>query len=163
MHRWRSVFLALVFTAFPALCHAGGKAGDAAAVSFHIETEGNENPKMVAPFDVGGQQRFFRRMPEVSMKDFSAFSPFPSDDGQTYGVVFQLKAAANRRLSAITQVNQGKMLIAQVNGRVVDAVIIDKPVNDGLIVIWKGITDAEIKQYDKVAPRIGAEDKKKKR
>jgi hypothetical protein len=43
----------------------------------------------------------------------------------------------------------------------VDGVIIDQSVKDGVLVVWNGIQEAEIKEYDKLAPRIG-EDKKKK-
>ena len=54
------------------------------------------------------------------------------------------------------------MEIFRVLTRFVDAVIIDKPVTDGYLIIWKGVTLEEINLYDKVAPRIGAEKKKKK-
>jgi hypothetical protein len=66
-------------------------------------------------------------------------------------------------LNAISLTQQGKILLAMANGRVVDGVIIDKPVDDGLIVIWKGFTDEEVKQFDEVLPRIGDEGKKKKK
>ena len=42
-----------------------------------------------------------------------------------------------------------------VNGRVVDAVLIDKQVDDGYMVIWKGIGKAEIDAFDAMVPRIG--------
>ena len=38
----------------------------------------------------------------------------------------------------VTNANQGRWMIAQVNGRVVDGVLIDKQIGDGFIVIWKG-------------------------
>jgi len=157
-----TTFLLLVFLSFTSVSHAGGKAGETANVSFHIETESSDNPKMIFPFQVAGQTRYFRRVPEVTAKDIAAFGPFPSDDGQTYGVAFRLKDNAKNRLAAISNTNQGKWLVAQVNGRFVDAVIIDKPVTDGYLIIWKGVTLEEINLYDKVAPRIGAEKKKKK-
>lgn len=141
---------------------AGGKAGENAVVSFHIETEHAENPKMVFSIEAGGKTRHFRRTPEISSKDFAAFRPFPSDDvANTYGIVFQLKNTAARRLTNIGNANQGRMLLAMANGRAVDMVMIDVPVDDGFIVIWKGITDAEIRMYEGKLPRIG-EDKKKR-
>ena len=142
---------------------AGGNADENPAVSFHIETEHAENPKMVFPVQTGGKTRYFRRMPELGMRDVAAFRPFPGDDdAATYGIVFQLRKAAGRRLSSITSANQGRMLLAMTNGRPVDMVEIDQPVDDGFIVIWKGITEADIRLYDDAVPRIGEDTNKKK-
>lgn len=135
---------------------SGGKAGETGMVTFHLETEAGENPKMVFSMMDGKKERFYRRMPEFTMKDFVAFSPFPSGEGDLFGLVFQLKDAARRRLNAMSMTYQGKWLLAQANGRVADGVLIDKPVDDGLLVIWKGITLEEVKMFDKVLPRMGA-------
>lgn len=153
--RWLGLFLLMgTVTVW-----AGGEK-KVAQVSFHIETEGTDNPKMIFPYDVMGQRRFFRRIPEISSKDLVAFTPFPADDQASYGVLFQLKNNARRRLAAITAVNQGKWLVCQAFGRIVDGVLVDEPVNDGAIVIWKGLTLEEIRELDTVMPRIG---EKKKR
>lgn len=142
---------------------AGGKADEDAVISFHLETEEGENPKMVFPVQAGGKTRYFRRVPEIGTRDIAAFRPFPGDDdANTYGILFQLKGISSRRLSSFSNANQGKMLLATANGRPVDMVKIDEPVDDGFIVIWKGITEAEIRLYDKSWPRIG-ESKKKRR
>ena len=37
---------------------------------------------------------------------------------------------------------------------------IDKPVSDGILVIWSGVTEQEVKLYDQIAPRIGEDPKK---
>ncbi len=133
-------------------------------VTFHLETDPTGvNPKLVFTQMDEGKQRFFLRSPEVTMKDITAFCPFPSGTGEEYGLVFQLKDPAKRRLNAVSIANQGKFLLSQANGRVVDGVWIDKPVNDGVLVIWKGITNNDIKLFDKVLPRIGAKDKAKKK
>lgn len=141
---------------------AGGKKEDKAAVSFHMETEATDNPKMIFPEMVNGQRRFFRRMPEAMIKDIVSFSPFVSDSGES-GIVFKLKDNAARRIAAITSVNQGRWMIAQVNGRVVDGLFIDKSVNDGVLVVWSGITPGDIAMLDESLPRIGQEGQKKKK
>lgn len=154
------IVLLLVWT--PAL-HAAGKKEDKATVSFHIETEATDNPKMIFPQLVNGQTRYFRRVPEAILKDVHSFSPFASDlGGGDYGLLLTLKGHAAKRLSAITTVNQGRWMISQVNGRVVDGVLIDKPVNDGRLVIWKGVTLADIALLDEELPRTGQEGKNKK-
>jgi len=141
---------------------ASGKKEIKTTLSFHLETEATDNPKMIFPQLANGETRYFRRMPEVTTKDVVSFSPFPSDVGEGYGMVFKLKPNVVNRLAAVTNANQGKWLIAQVNGRVVDGVLIDKQISDGFIVIWKGVTLEDVTLFDKDLPRINAEDKKKK-
>jgi hypothetical protein len=142
---------------------ASGKKGTKASVTLHIETEGTDNPKMIFPYIVAGQQRFFRRMPEIMTNDIEAFSPFPAEGGgDNYGVVFKLTNRAAKRFSAVTTANQGRWMFAMVNGRAVDVLLIDKPVNDGIIVAWKGITLADTTTLDDAKPRIGADGKEKK-
>ena len=137
---------------------AGGKADEKSAVSFHMETESTDNPKMIFPQQMpDGSTKYFRRVPDISTKDIKAMGPFPADDGTTYGVVFQLKSTPAKRYSAITNANKGKWIGARVNGRIVDGVIIDKGIDDGVIVIWQGVTLDDINALDKILPRIGQE------
>ncbi|MCU0797265.1 MAG: hypothetical protein MUF31_15175 [Akkermansiaceae bacterium] len=151
-----------VFLLFLLIClaglttaHAGGKRDQMAGIAFHLETEPGENPKMVFNQFVAGQQRVFRRTPEVSAKDIAAFKPFPSEDGEGFGLLLQLKAGAVNRIAGVTAANNGRWLIARVNGRIVDGVVIDKQITDGQLVIWKGVAPSEIKALDKILPRIG--------
>lgn len=155
-----AALMALVALAFAPLGQAGGKAGEMGMVTFHLETDGGDrDPKRVFSQNDDGTERFFTRSPEISMKDIVAFRPFPSGDGDQFGVVLQLNEAAKRRLNAISVANRGKFLLAQANGRVVDGVIIDKPVDDGMIVIWKGLIDQDVKLFDKALPRFGDDGK----
>ncbi len=165
MHRWMwfhpgmkfvtslLVLAALLSYAPPA--SAGGNKGKAAQISFHIETEETDNPKMMFPHQMFGKQRFFRRLPEISSSDLVAFNPFPAEDQASYGAVFQLKDTARRRLAAVTANNIGRWLVCQAFGRIVDGVLVDDPVDDGVIVVWQGLTLEEIAEIDKVMPRIG--------
>ena len=63
--------------------------------------------------------------------------------------------AVDRKLSEAAEI--------RVNGRVIDAVMIDKSIEDGYLIIWKGVTLGEINIYDKSVPRIGAKDAKGKK
>jgi hypothetical protein len=139
---------------------AGGKKDNNMAVTFHMETDNTQNPKMIFEREISGKKRYFSRTADFATKDIVAFSPFLADNKFDYGVVFQLRPAAAGRLENLTTANQGRMLLASVNGRIVDVVIIDKPVKDGLLVVWNGVQEAEIKECDKMAPRIGKEKKK---
>jgi hypothetical protein len=154
--------LMMLFAALSPAVHAGGKADKKASITVHLETENTENPKMIFQQEIGGSTRYFRRMPEVSTKDVIAFSPFPSEAGDQYGIVFQLKENVARRLSAITSSNQGRWLLTMINGRAVDGVLIDKQIDDGIIVAWKGLTMADIAVFDESLTRIGQDGRKKK-
>lgn len=155
-------FLSVLLIILPLLCPAAmanGKKTPPAAVSFHVEGNAQEGPKFVRKVQTVAGERYFRKVPEVGTDDIVAFSPFPADDNKTYGIVFQLSKRAAQRLHASTNLNQGKLLLALVNGQAVGVVKIDKPVTDGLLVIWSGIQQHEIKLYDKLAPRIGEDPK----
>jgi hypothetical protein len=161
--RRAALLMMLAFALTPAV-FASGKKEMKATVSFHMETEATDNPKMIFGQMAYGKTRYFRRMPEVTTKDVDSFSPFPSDaGGDDYGIVFILKENAAKRLSAITNVNSGRWMLAQINGRVVDGVLIDKQVDDGRLVIWKGATLADVSIFDEALPRIGQKGKKKKK
>ena len=149
--------LALVFLAGGVM--AGGNKGKKVDISFHIETEAFDNPKMIFPHDVMGKQRFFRRIPEVSSNDYIAFTPFPADDQASYGAILQLKDNVGRRLAAVTQSSSGKWLVCKAFGRIVDSVLIEDAVEDAVLVIWKGLTLEEIQQMDESIPRIGEKKK----
>lgn len=155
-------FVMLLVIALAPNVQASGKKEMKTSISFHMQTEATDNPKMIFPQLTNGKTLYFRRMPEITSKDIVGFSPFPSDVGDGYGVVFKLKGNAVNRFAASTNSNVGRWLIAQVNGRVVDGVMIDKEINDGFIIIWKGITLDDIKLFDKDLKRIGGDKPKKK-
>lgn len=160
--RFAAALMILLTVLSPAV-FAAGKAGNEASVSVHMETESTDNPKMIFPQEISGQTRYFRRIPEINTKDVVSFSPFPAEGGGDFGVVFKVKDNAARRLSAVTAANQGRWLVMMINGRVVDGVIIDKQVDDGVVVAWRGVNLADIAVLDDSLPRIGQEGQKKKK
>jgi hypothetical protein len=160
--RLAALFMIVSMMLAPAV-HASGKKESKISIMFHMETEGSDNPKMIFPQLANGQQRFFRRMPEFSTKDILSFSPFASQFDGDYGIIFKLKGSAANRLVAISNMNQGRWMVAQISGRVLDGVMIDKQIDDGVLVIWKGVTLEDIRLLDETFPRIGEEGKKKKK
>lgn len=155
----------LALAAFVPTALASGKKENKTQFSLHLETDAaTDNPKMVSKGNILGKERSFRRMPEVSTKDVLSFSPFPSDGGGgDYGVVFKFKPSVGNRLAAVTTANQGQYMLALLNGRLVDAVMVDKQVNDNKWVVWRGVTLQDIQLLDQEFPRIGEEGKKKKK
>jgi hypothetical protein len=153
--RLAALLMMLVLALSPSV-YASGKKQTKAILSFHMETESTDNPKMIFQQLANGKVRTFRRMPEVTTKDVQGFTPFPSEGGgDNYGMVIQLRDNAAKRLASITNINQGRWMITQANGRIVDGVLIDKQIDDGRLVIWKGLTLADIDFFDKTIPRIG--------
>ncbi len=157
-----AALLTVAVMAFSPTAFAGGKKENKLSVTFHLEADATDDPKMIAPQMANGKKRFFYRLPEISTKDIIAFSPFPADVGEGYGVVFRVKGNVANRLSALTNANVGRFMISQINGRVLDGFMIDKQVNDGCVVIWKGVTLAEVGMLDAEMPRFGAKEKKHK-
>lgn len=125
-----------------------------------MEAAQTDNPKMIFQQNTGGKMRAFSRVPDISTDDIDSFAPFPSDDGD-YGLMFVLTKPAKRRIEATTRVATGRYIVAKLNGRIVDAVKIDQPVEDGRLVIWKGATLADIAVLEESYPRIGQKKKKK--
>ncbi len=155
-------FLAYLIFLFPLMLtqvSANGKKGPVAAISFHVEGSQSEGPKFVRLVETLAGKRYFRKVPEISTHDIESFAPFPADDNKTYGLLLKLNKRAAQRLYVSTNQNRGKYLLATINGQAVGVVRIDKPVTDGMLVIWRGVKQNEIKLYDQLAPRIG-EDRK---
>ena len=134
---------------------AGSKKDEKLVLQFNLQGSASDGPKMSVPQEVAGARVFFRLSPEISTHDVESFRPFPADDGYSYGVLLKLKRTGAQRLAAVTNANQGKLLMARINGRALDVVEIDRTVNDGLLVIWQGVTLGEIALADKMMPRIG--------
>ncbi|GHC63391.1 hypothetical protein [Roseibacillus persicicus] len=134
---------------------AGSKKDEAMVVQFNLQGAETDGPKMSVPQEVLGMRVYFRLSPEISTRDIESFRPFPAADGYSYGVLFKLNRTGAQRLAALTNANQGKLLMSRVNGRPLDVVEIDSTVNDGYIVIWQGLTTREIGMADKMMPRIG--------
>lgn len=147
------------FLALPAASMAGGKKPPPVTVSFHLQGDAGEGKKLVFPFTTAGKTIYYRRHPEFTSEDIVAFQSFPSDDPSSYGLVLQLNKVARQRLSSMSASNNGKFLLAMVNGTVRDAVIIDREVHDGLLVIWQRIGAAEVRAADTLMPKIGEDPK----
>jgi len=153
------LILPLVLTQLSGSAMANGKKAPPTAVTFHLQGTAAETPKFTREVETLAGRHFFRKVPEITTKDIIAFAPFPADDNSTYGIVFKLNKRAAQRINAVTNLNRGKLLLANVNGQAIGVVKIDGPVKDGQLVIWSGIKADEIKLYDTLAPRIGEDPK----
>lgn len=94
------------------------------------------------------------RSPEFSHSNIAAYHSFPADNGNGNGVALKLDFKGTQALELVTRMGQGKILRSIVNGLGVDDVIIDRPVTDGIFIIWKGVPDEVIAEMAKKYPTI---------
>lgn len=153
--RFLAISLTLIaFFSFP-LALAGGSAKKKSALTFHIETQEQSNPKMIFQAPIEGKTKTFSRSADFGSSDIQSFEVFVDPDGPGFGLVVTLKVGGNRRLSAYSNLHRGKMLLARLNGRNVDYVVFDRPVNDGKLVIWHNVSEADLQLLDMDYPRTG--------
>ena len=127
-------------------------------LTFHIEGDISDGPKMIFPLQMGNKKRFFQKTPVTFTKELTSLKHFRTEDG-TFGATFTFDKAARSRIAAFTTQNQDKWLVAMLNGRAVDGVYIDAPVNDGRLVIWQGIKQVEIIRFEYALPLTGENQK----
>lgn len=123
-------------------------------ITFHLQGNKKDGAKRAFPLPVYGKEVHFRRTPDITSKDLLAFKPFPAEDG-SWGATFYLKKAPTQRLTAITTKNQKTWFATMLNTRPIDCVYIDKPVLDGKIVVWQGLTRADIARFTMKIPYPG--------
>jgi len=131
-----------------------GKRPQKNSLTFHIESEAADGPRMVFPLNMGNKKRFFRKSPVTFTKELVSLKHFADPEG-TFGATFTFGLAAKTRIAALTTQHQGKWLVAMLNGRPVDGVFIDSPVRDGRLVIWRGILQTEIIRFEYALPLTG--------
>ena len=137
-------------------CHWMGKQYKLYLVTFHIEGESTDNPKMITPVKLGQEHRqyFFSKIPTFTDNDIAWFYPFSAADGVSFGVAFRMKEHATIELKAITLTNQGKLLGLRCSDAPLQAVLIDKPIDDGVVVIWSGLQQRHLQEFRKRFPHV---------
>ncbi|MEI6536831.1 MAG: hypothetical protein WCN98_15900, partial [Verrucomicrobiaceae bacterium] len=123
-------------------------------ITFHALAAEMDPPKTMFPFDLNGKRVFFKIVPEVSQQNIVAFYPFPAEGGKGYGLTLQLDFLGRSSLEIITRTRRDEYLLAMVNAKPVDSVVLDQPVTDGIITIWQGVPEEVVKAMDKKYPRI---------
>jgi hypothetical protein len=125
-------------------------------LSFHQEGAQFEGAKMVQPIKLGNppQTFFFRRAPELTQRHVRGYYPFLANDGSSFGAAFKLNQNGADTLSTISTTSQGRRLLIVLNGEPVDSIVMDRPIHDGYIVAWGGLTKADLALFDAEFARI---------
>jgi hypothetical protein len=133
---------------------ASGKRGEPVVISFHLETVQAEWPKFAHAIKMGdpAQQYYFKLAPSLTDGDIAWYYPFIAEDGVTYGTAFKLNRKGAQVLRDLTSdpKNQGKLLAGNVqplddrSGPVRCYLQIDRRIDDGVLVVWQGLTDQHL-------------------
>lgn len=154
MRRRPLILLFLLATAM--WCPGMGKQYKLYLVTFHIEGEETDNPKMITPVKLGQEHRqyFFSKIPSFTDNDIQWFYPFSAADGVSFGAAFRMKEHATVELKAVSLTNQGKLLGIRCSDAPLQAVLIDKPIDDGVVVIWSGLQQRHLQEFRKRFPHV---------
>ncbi len=142
------LILSLLQTAF-----AGSKTPPA-YIGLHVEGDEFEGEKFVRPNTINGQVKYFRIMPEVGTRHFSAFQAFMAEDGGSYGVALKLNDEGMRAMQVMCTNNQGRLARTIVNGKLLDIIRIDRVPADGYLIVWSGLGPDDLKILGKKLRRL---------
>lgn len=122
------------------------------------EADGKEGDTFTVPVVLpgSGKKIFVRKVPIVSERDIIAFYPFSASDG-SIGCYFKLDHDGTAKLEQHTTEARDRVVVASVNGRVASAMLVDKKITDGLLMIPAGLQPLEIVQLQSKYPTIGKE------
>ncbi|MFM7181533.1 MAG: hypothetical protein ACKO2G_08730 [Verrucomicrobiales bacterium] len=143
-----AVLLTLLFVSQSATPVQAGDGKQKHTFAFHEEGAAADGPNKVFPYSVAGQEKFFRMTPTISHVDFEGFVPFRAEGGG-FGAAFVLGRHGKLKLEQISTGRQGSSIVASVDMKPVDVMTVDKPIKDGVIVLWKGLGPEHIQYLEK--------------
>ncbi len=138
------------------LCLGAGTKTKGLVITFHLEGEESDSEKFVTPVKLGSEHRqyFFRKMPAFTSADLLWFYPFVAQDGQSFGAAFRLKDHKAQELTGLTTANQGQLFGTRIVGGPMSAVVIDRPINDGVLVMWEGLAQQHLQFINSQVPHV---------
>lgn len=156
------LILFLLFTVFVTSLssYANGKKQAPLTITIHTEASNLESKKLSYEVETPKGKRFMSKTPFLTTKDITHYNAFPSphDEGM-YGASFQLNRAGSTRLKMTSIENTGKWIMCAINGKVVDMLYIDRPVDGRVFTIWRGVDENMIQACNALRPRIGESEK----
>ncbi|MDX2081067.1 MAG: hypothetical protein SFU53_09810 [Terrimicrobiaceae bacterium] len=156
--------LCLILLSAPAGLLAGEKKAPPVTIRLHGEGNEREGESFVSEVELTNPPKkiFIRKVPVINERDVKAFLSFPGRDG-SFGAYFRLDAHGANKLQQFTTEERGDIAVIMINGRVAAAVMVDRPVKDGLLFVPAGITAAEVAQLAQKYPEIGRESEFRKK
>lgn len=151
--RW--LVAGLLISASLVLTGGGGKS-KAYVLTVHLESSEDEAPKFAGPAKLGSEMRqyYFKKIPDFTDDHVAWFYPFVSQDGKSFGAAFKLKPHKAQALAALTTQHQGKLLGMRIPNAPYNALLIDKPIDDGVLVFWEGLAKEHLQAFEKIFPHV---------
>jgi hypothetical protein len=103
---------------------------------------------------LNGTPVFLQRMPLLSQREVKAVYPFVAADG-SHGTYLKVDNHGSRLLHQHTMSRRGEMLVVLINGRQVSNLLVDRPIDDGIVSIPRGLSADDIALLTSVFPVIG--------
>jgi len=148
--------LYLLLSASAAWSFGAGQQSARYLITMHLEGNETDTEKFVTPVKLGSEHRqyYFRKIPEFTDRDIQWFYPFTATDGVSYGAAFKFKDNASSRLKDLTLVNHGRLFAVRCSDAMLQAVRIDRPIDDGIVVIWQGLQQRHLQEFRKKFPHV---------
>ena len=146
MRLFFSVLMASALAAMPA---AAGDGKQKHSFAFHAEGDRKDGAERTFMHEIAGREVYFRMVPEITHMDFDGFVPFRADDGTSYGAAFVLNRHGSLKLNQLSTARQGTYVAASVDMQLADYMVIDKPIKDGVIILWRGLTAEHVQYLEK--------------
>lgn len=150
---------------FALACLAMGRKPEV-SVRFYAEANARDGAAFSKPIKLHFPERdaFIEAVPAINERNIKAMYPFQANDG-SWGAYFYLDEQGKMRLGVVSTERRGSSMVAFVATakgvhQVIDMVI-DKPINDGIITIPRGMTELEVAALTKEIPVFGQGKKKK--
>ena len=134
------------------------------ATRFHMEVRASSEDPFSIPVKLRNPERniYIESAASLSERQVASIYPFPASDG-SWGCLFQLDASGRLTLSNLSASNRGRLLLfyfgTEKGSRPVLDILIDGPVNDGLLPVRKGLTWGEVellkKRFPERIPQMG--------
>lgn len=114
-------------------------------VMFHMESDshGEGGLKFSRPF----KGKYYDVTPFASTQMFKQYASFVNPDG-SYGAQFLVEDEWRMRIQQLTTAKKGKTILPTVNGLGMERMLIDKPITDGILVIWSGLNGYDLKMIN---------------
>ncbi|MEO6872305.1 MAG: hypothetical protein ABI233_08825 [Chthoniobacterales bacterium] len=126
----------------------------------HVAANANDGGVFAQPMrSLSGKSVYIERTPWLSENDVTAFYPYKSADGTSYGALLQLDDHGRTILDTLSVERRGSTLFIFVNGRPLTELLVDKRVSDGKIYLPSGLTQADIKSMAKAWKILGRKKK----
>ncbi len=100
--------------------------------------------------------RYYTRVPMLSLEHFERFRSFLNSDG-SYGIELFVKPEYRGRLYTETMNNVGRHMLPVMDGMAFAPMKIDRAIEDGELVIWGGLNGYDLKQISRTLKPINPE------